>query len=61
MENKEQANKKERGAIPRILTSFVWEYASTIEPKTTNIENNVKIAINLSSLSCFILKYTSLL
>jgi hypothetical protein len=60
MENKDAANKKDRGAIPRILTSLVREYASTIAPKTTNIENKVKIAIHLSSRSCLILTYTSL-
>ena len=61
MENKDAANKKASGSIPKILTSFVREYASTMAPNTTNIENNVKIAISLSNLSCLILRYTSLL
>ena len=56
MENKDAANKKAIGAIPRMLTSFVREYASTMAQKTTNIENSVNIAINLSSLSCLILR-----
>ena len=33
MENKDAANKKASGAIPKILTSFVREYASTMAPK----------------------------